>query len=201
MTSPVQYRQIRAAFTSQTITVYQAYRDDIADAALAAGTFVAPFSRGRATWLKPSFLWMAYRCGWATKVGQERVLAVQVTHGGLHWALGHSCLSHYDQGAYPDATAWRQRLRDACVRIQWDPERGLRHEPLAYRSIQIGLTGEAVSRYADEWIVSIADETPRVIQIRALLANGHDSQARALLPDETPYPLTPGLASIIGASA
>jgi uncharacterized protein DUF4291 len=200
MTSPAGYRQVRAAHTTRTITVYQAYRDDIADAALAAGALVAPFSRDRATWIKPSFLWMAYRCGWATKEGQERVLAIEISREGFHRALEHSCLSHYDPAAYPDLAAWRQRMRETCVRIQWDPERGLRHEPLGHRSIQVGLTGEAVARYADEWIVSIADETRRMNQIRSLLADGHDNQARTLLPQEAPYPLPARLAAIVGAS-
>jgi hypothetical protein len=30
---------------------------------VAAGTFVAPFSRDRMTWVKPSFRWMMYRSG------------------------------------------------------------------------------------------------------------------------------------------
>jgi hypothetical protein len=37
------------------------------------------------TWIKPSFLWMMYRCGWATKPGQERVLAIQITREGFEW--------------------------------------------------------------------------------------------------------------------
>jgi hypothetical protein len=47
-------------------------------------------------WIKPSFLWMMYRCGWATKPLQERVLAVEITRTGFEWALAHSCLSHFD---------------------------------------------------------------------------------------------------------
>jgi Domain of unknown function (DUF4291) len=73
---PVPYRQIRALHTDRTFTVYQAYSPVIAERALEAGTFVPPFSRGRATWIKPSFLWMAYRSGWAGKHGQERILAI-----------------------------------------------------------------------------------------------------------------------------
>ena len=140
--APVPYRQIRALYTDSTFTVYQAYSPAIAEAALAAGTFVPPFSRGRATWIKPSFLWMAYRSGWAGKHGQERVLAIEITRAGLHWALEHACLSHYEPGTYADHTAWRHRMDTACVRIQWDPERDLRHEPVGHRSIQIGLTGQ-----------------------------------------------------------
>jgi hypothetical protein len=47
-------RQVRALFDDDTITVYQAYRPEIADAALAAGTFVSPFKRDRMTWIKPA---------------------------------------------------------------------------------------------------------------------------------------------------
>jgi hypothetical protein len=40
-------RQVRADFDEDTIVVYQAYAAPIADAALAAGTFVAPFKLER----------------------------------------------------------------------------------------------------------------------------------------------------------
>jgi hypothetical protein len=32
-------------------------------------------------------------------------------------------------------------------------------QPLLHRSLQLGLAGAAAARYADEWIVSIADVT------------------------------------------
>jgi hypothetical protein len=200
-TGPVAaYRQIRAVHTGRTITVYQAFSPGIADAALAAGTFVPPFKRDRGTWIKPSFLWMAYRSGWATKTGQERVLAIEVTRDGFEWALEHSCLSHYEPGTYPDVEAWNRRMNTTSVRIQWDPERGLHLEPLGHRSIQIGLTHDAVTRYLDDWIILTSDATPRMNQIHARLATGQADQARALLPRETPYPLPPHLAAIIGAA-
>ncbi len=47
------------------------------------------------TWIKSSFLWMMYRCGWATKAGQESVLAIEITPDGFEWALRHACLSSY----------------------------------------------------------------------------------------------------------
>ncbi len=80
---PTPSRQIRAVFDAETITVYQAYSPAIAAPALAAQTFVAPFKRERMTWIKPSFLWMMYRCGWASKPGQERVLAVRIIARGV----------------------------------------------------------------------------------------------------------------------
>jgi Domain of unknown function (DUF4291) len=119
-------RQIRASYSADTITVYQAYSPEIAESALAAGRFVPPFKLDRMTWIKPSFLWMMYRCGWATKHGQERVLAIEITRVGFEWALAHACLSHFDPAHHRDRGAWSQCLKASPVRVQWDPERSLR---------------------------------------------------------------------------
>jgi hypothetical protein len=195
------YRQVRAAHTEDTITVYQAYSPAIAGPALAAGTFVPPFRVERMTWIKPSFLWMAYRSGWAAKEGQERVLAVRISRAGFRWALAHSCLSHYEPAVHASEADWARRLREAPVRVQWDPERGLRHEPLDHRAIQVGLRGPAVERYVGEWIVAIDDVTERMHRIGGLVAQGRTDEAAAALPDEPPYPLDDDIASIIGATA
>ncbi|MFI6763399.1 DUF4291 domain-containing protein [Micromonospora sp. NPDC050417] len=188
MTVPA--RQIRALHTTDTITVYQAFSPAIAEPALAAGRFVAPFKRERMTWIKPSFLWMMYRCGWAEKPGQERVLAVEITRDGFAWALAHACLSHFDRDQHTDRAAWARQLKTSPVRVQWDPERSLRLGALPYRSLQVGLSGEAVHRYVDEWTVTITDVTPTVRRIRELLRAGDERGATALLPEERPYPLT-----------
>lgn len=193
----VPYRQIRAAFTDDAITVYQAYDPAIATPAVAAQRFVPPFKRERMTWIKPSFLWMMYRCGYATKAGQTRVLAIDITREGFEWALERSCPSHPGDGE--DHEAWKERLRESPVRIQWDPERDPHHNPLPHRSIQVGLSGEAVARYLDQWIVSITDLTDRVRDIRQALRDGRD--VTDMLPVERPYPLRPELARIAGETA
>ncbi|WP_326557094.1 DUF4291 domain-containing protein [Micromonospora sp. NBC_01796] len=182
-------RQVRALYTAETITVYQAYRAEIAEAALAAGRFVGPFKRERMTWIKPSFLWMMYRCGWAEKPGQERVLAIEITRAGFEWALAHACLSHFDRTEHTDRAEWSRQLKTSPVRVQWDPERSLRLQPLPYRSLQVGLSGEAVHHYVDDWTVTITDKTPVVREIRSLLRAGDERRATELLPDERPYPL------------
>ncbi|GIF71696.1 DUF4291 domain-containing protein [Asanoa siamensis] len=187
-------RQVRAHYTADTVTVYQAYRPEIAMPAVAAGRFVAPFKRERMTWIKPSFLWMMYRCGWATKPGQEHVLAVDVTREGFEWALARACLSHYDRAVHDDRKAWSRQLKASPVRVQWDPERTLHLRPLPYRSLQVGLSGEAADRYVDEWIVAITDITPTVHRIHDLLRAGDEQAAAAQLPDERPYPLPDGIA-------
>jgi hypothetical protein len=185
----VPVRQIRARYDRDTITVYQAYAPEIAQPAAAAGRFVDPFKRDRMTWIKPSFLWMMYRCGWATKPGQEHVLAVDITRAGFEWALDRACLSHYDRDIHDDRTAWSRRLKASSVRVQWDPERSLRMQALPYRSLQVGLSGEAVDRYVDTWTVAIIDITSTVRRIRDLLQAGDAQAAAALLPVERAYPL------------
>ena len=196
----VPYRQVRARYTADTVTVYQAYSPEIAGPALAAGRFVPPFKPDRMTWIKPSFLWMMYRCGWASKPGQERVLAVDITRTGLEWALSRACLSHYDRDLYADRGTWGERLRTCPVRVQWDPERSLRLAPLEHRSLQVGLGGEAAARYVDEWIVGLADVTNLAHRVRDLVRAGDDDAARAALPPERPYPLPADVAAVIGAT-
>ncbi|MFC4560359.1 DUF4291 domain-containing protein [Nocardiopsis mangrovi] len=186
-------QEIYADHDDATLVVYQAYPPAIADAALAAGRFTGPFKRERMTWIKPSFTWMMYRCGYAAKPGQERVLAIRIRREGFAWALRNACLSHYDPDRHGgDRAAWRQALRQSPVRVQWDPERGLRGDPLGHRSIQIGLSGAAVARYVDEWTTTITDITPFVRDLRALVAAARLDEARALLPDERPYPAPSG---------
>jgi hypothetical protein len=193
-------RQVRAVFEARTVTVYQAYSSAIAEPAIATGRFVPPFKLDRMTWIKPSFLWMMYRSGWATKPGQERILAIQITREGFEWALGHSALSSYEPGTYPSQQEWAERKRATPVRIQWDPERSLLLEPLPWRSIQIGLSGEAVSQYVHEWITGLTDITVTAHEIRDLITAGEHQTAQAMLPVEQPYELPGELRRLIGAT-
>ncbi|MFI2435162.1 DUF4291 domain-containing protein [Streptomyces sp. NPDC018693] len=181
--------RIRALYTESTITVYQAYRPRIGAAAARNGRFPSSWSRERMTWIKPSFLWMMYRCGWATKENQETVLAVEITREGFEWALRHSCLSHHVPELHGEQAEWKRQLRAAPARVQWDPERDLHHNPLPHRSLQLGLAGEATARYADEWLVGIRDVTPLAREIQGQVRAGELDRARALLPPERPYPV------------
>lgn len=131
---------------------------------------------------------MMYRCGWGAKAGQETVLAVEITRDGFEWALRHACLSSYVRGVHPDRATWQRQVKQAPARVQWDPERDLHLRPLAYRSLQLGLCGEAVRRYADGWTVGISDVTPLAHEIHALVSGGDLDAAARLLPQEHPYP-------------
>lgn len=191
-------RQIRAALAARTITVYQAYSPAIAGPALEAQRFVPPFKMTRMTWIKPSFLWMMHRSNWGRAEGQDRVLAIEITREGFDWALANACLSAFDPAIHKDPAIWRAHLKASPARVQWDPERSLRLGPLSYRSIQIGLSGKAIERYARDWTVAIASADELAAKISALVARGEMDEARRLLPDERPYAIAPGIARRLG---
>ncbi|MBB1246282.1 DUF4291 domain-containing protein, partial [Streptomyces durbertensis] len=164
--------RIRAAHSAETVTVYQAYGPHIGGPAARDGHFPTSWKRERMTWIKPSFLWMMYRCGWGTKPGQETVLAVTISRAGFEWAIRNACLSHYSPAVHDSREAWRDALHAAPARVQWDPERDLRLRPLDHRSLQLGLAGEAARRFADEWITDISDVTPLASRVHDLVRAG-----------------------------
>jgi hypothetical protein len=182
-------RVVRATYSDRTIRVYQAYRPEIAFPALEVGRFVPPFSMGRMTWIKPSFNWMMYRSGYATKPGQEVVLGIDMTREGFEWALENAALSSFTSGVHSSPEEWQILVAEKPVRIQWDPERDWRLRPVAgVRAIQIGLASEAVKRYVNEWVVRIEDVTPVARLVAAAVESGHPPSP---LPSasERPYPL------------
>ncbi|MFJ6621614.1 DUF4291 domain-containing protein [Kitasatospora sp. NPDC091335] len=170
-------REIRADHDDRTIVLYQAYPPAVADAALAAGRFTAPFGFHRMTWIKPSFRWLMHRSNWASKPGQTRVLAVRITREGWEEALARAVLTT----AHPDEPA------SAEVHVQWDPERSLRGAALNHYSIQVGIGRSLIRGYAEEWVTGLTDLTPRVHRIAALVRGGQAAKAQRLLPPERPY--------------
>jgi hypothetical protein len=179
-------RQIRADYDQNSIVVYQAYRPEIAHAAVNAQRFVVPFSMTRMTWVKPSFLWMMERCGWATKSGQEHVLRVRITRAGWEEALSRASLTG-------------DSVKGAIVQVQWDPERNVRGGRLDHRSIQVGLGREIVQRYVEQWTVSIDDITPFVAKLREQRSAGEHELVANQLPIERPYRLPDALRARVRA--
>ncbi len=188
---------IRAAYSECTVRVYQAYRPEIAMSALAAGRFVPPFRMGRMTWIKPSFNWMMYRSGYATKPGQEFVLGIDITREGFEWALRHAALSSYRPEFHASHEDWKREIEAKPVRVQWDPERDWRLQPIiGTRTIQIGLSGHAIQHYVNQWVVRIEDVTPVVRMVAAAFESGNTPST---LPSarERPYPLDAATAAAI----
>lgn len=183
----MELKEIRAVYNEETIRVYQAYSDLIADEAVAKGTFGEHFKLGRMTWIKPSFLWMMYRCGWASKPGQERVLAIDIKREAFDHIVKSAVLSTYHPETDDSMEEWKHKIQNSDIRCQWDPERDVWGNPLDYRSIQLGLRGQAVIDYVNDWIVRIEDITDFVKELDDLRHSGVDITDK--LPNEKVYRL------------
>lgn len=177
-------KQIRAVFDERTIRVYQAYSPVIAKEAVRLGTFGEHFSLTRMTWIKPSFLWMMYRCGWAQKEGQERVLAIDIKRKGFDFAVNNAVASSIGASGL-SAEEWKRRVACSDIRVQWDPEKDIFGNSLPYRSIQLGLRGQAVRDYVSDWIVHISDITDYVRELDEKRQSGAD--IGELIPKEKIY--------------
>lgn len=157
---------IRAVFDEKTIRVYQAFNELISSEAVRSGTFGKGFKMNRMTWIKPSFLWMMYRCGWASKSNQEHVLAIDIKRSGFDYMVNNAIPSTYIVDRYKSRQDWQNQLKSSDIICQWDPERDIFGNPLNYRSIQIGIRDEVLSLYVDHWIVSIEDITNYVLDLK-----------------------------------
>ena len=177
--------KIRAFYTEDKIRVYQAYNKIIASEAVMKGTFGNNFKMDRMTWIKPSFLWMMYRCGWATKENQECVLAIDIQRNAFDYLVANAVISTYQEEMYRSREEWKRLIHSSDIRLQWDPERDIHGNPLNYRSLQLGLRGEAVRKYVNEWIVDITDITSYVNELKCLISQKKD--VSMLLPKEMVY--------------
>ncbi|KAF5671802.1 hypothetical protein FHETE_4015 [Fusarium heterosporum] len=176
----VSYRQIRAHYNDSTITVYQAYKESIAEAAVDAQKLNAcpDFKPGRMTWIKPSWAWMMYRSGYSFKdPGQSRILALRMKHEHFISLLEQGVLSSHVQKSEFNG----KREKSAEVRIQWDPERTPRLEVLPYRSIQIGIPGALSEQWANEWIAEIEDVTDKARELKRVIDEQPDITDEELL--------------------
>jgi len=178
-------KEIRAIYTENTIRVYQAYNKIIADEAIKNGTFGKNFKMDRMTWIKPSFLWMMYRCGWGTKENQERILAIDMKREAFDFIVQNATISTYSEDMGISYSEWKVQIKKSDIRCQWDPERDIFGNPLEYRSIQLGLRGNAVQKYVTEWIINITDITDYVKDLNDKRGMGIDISS--LLPKEQVY--------------
>ena len=107
---PTSGRHILAHFDETAIVVYQAYRPAIGQFAAKNHKFGGEFSLNRMSWIKPNFLWMMYRSGWASKPGQEVVLAVRLKRQAFDAMLAEAVHSTYVEAIYGSQEAWKQAL-------------------------------------------------------------------------------------------
>mmetsp|Transcript_38146 Transcript_38146/g.56025 ORF Transcript_38146/g.56025 Transcript_38146/m.56025 type:complete len:259 (-) Transcript_38146:41-817(-) len=195
------FREIRSIHAKDTIRVYQAYNDQIANAAVQANSFQAPlqsglWSKNRMTWIKPSKVWMAYRCGWTVlkDKNQSRVLALDLSRSYFESLLEQATITHPGSSSN-GKNKKKKKCRDCDVVVQWDPERIMdvnAHGKQSFttpvpsmRSIQIGLRNSAVDLLLDEkFVLRITDVTQDFRNaLKALKAGDMEAAESCLFPD------------------
>ncbi|MEJ1239700.1 DUF4291 domain-containing protein [Chryseolinea sp. T2] len=181
---PPSGQQIIGYQNDSSIVVYQAYKRSTADFAAKNQVFGGDgFSYNRMSWIKPNFLWMMFRCGWAEKEGQEGVLAITLSKTFFLEILSKAIISSFNTDYYSDQNKWKEDLSNADVRLQWDPDHDALGNKITRRAIQLGLKGEMLERYGKSEIISIRDITPFVVEQKKLLDYGN-TQA-LVVPHET----------------
>ncbi len=178
---PKNGRHILAQFDEHAIVVYQAFSPKIGQWAVELGRFRDEFSFKRMSWIKTSFLWMMYRSGWATKPGQEMVLAVWLKRAGFEAILEQAVPTAFESSRYAKGANWSTALARSEVRIQWDPDRAPGGRPLVRRAIQLGLRDRTLVRYATEWILDIEDITDFVRE-QAAHVNSAEAHRELFVP-------------------
>jgi hypothetical protein len=180
-------QQILAQYDDDFVVVYQAYRPAIGNFAASYGYFGGEFSLNRMSWIKPNFLWMMYRSGWGTKPGQEVILAIWLQRSAFNEILSLAVPSQFVPELYSTRKEWQQAVKRSSVRLQWDPDHTPRGGRCARRAIQLGLRGEILAKYSQDWLVNIEDisefvrEQYRYVQDR--------DWNHLLTPSESVYPV------------
>jgi hypothetical protein len=192
---PSSGRHVLAQFDAETVVVYQAYRPEIAAFALSNQRFGGEFSYSRMSWIKPNFLWMMYRSGWASKPGQERILAISLRRSFFDEVLSEAVPSSFHPARFESKEAWQAAVAASDVRLQWDPDHDPLGKPIQRRAVQLGLRGEYLRRYGQEEIVAISDISDFVIEQRQHLSGDFGD---LLLPEEHIYPLNANAKQSLG---
>jgi hypothetical protein len=195
---PSSGRHILAQFDDNSVIVYQAFRPAIGHSAAKNGFFGGEFSLNRMSWIKPNFLWMMYRCGWASKEGQEVVLAVRLKRSAFDEILRLAVHSTFVPEIYENEWAWKSAVANSHVRLQWDPDHGPSGAPIERRAIQLGLRGETLAKYAKEWLLGVEDVSEFVREQSKYARSPFD---RLILPREEVYPVEdPAVAARLGVA-
>ncbi|KAK3688298.1 hypothetical protein B0T22DRAFT_459120 [Podospora appendiculata] len=203
------YRQIRALYDDDTITVYQAYSNAIATAAVEKQKLNASpaFRTGsRMTWIKPSWAWMLYRAGYSYKdPRQERILALRMKHSDFIGLLEQGVLTTHCHHQPPQQQSLENKKREKSpeVKVQWDPERTVRLDKLDHRSIQIGIPGALTEHWVENLIVSIEDVTKKAQDLKKMVderpeVTDEELAQLGLVPVERPFEIPENLQRALG---
>ncbi|MCE7991098.1 MAG: DUF4291 domain-containing protein [Roseivirga sp.] len=178
---PQSGRHILCQERGDNLIVYQAFNPRISDFAVRNQRFGGShYKFTRMSWIKPNFLWMMYRAGWAGKEHQQQILAIEISKANFISLLDQAVHSTFKESVYGDHTAWKDKVASSSVRLQWDPDHDPQGEKIPRRAVQLGLRGEVLKQFATDWIVSIEDITPFVKEQKALIDQKRMSELRVM---------------------
>ena len=191
-------RQILAAYDSEGIFVYQAFKPSIAEEALRKGTFGKGFNLERMTWIKPSFGWMHNRSGNATKHRQQTILKNKLSHGGFQQIIAQGVPTSFNRDIFASQRDWQTSLKSSEVRYQWDPDRDLLLRRLENRALQLGIRGSVVHSYVNNWILQVEEVTQLAHDIQD--AANKKLQDMPKVPEERLYQVSDQIQKTLGIS-
>jgi len=175
---PFSGKHILAHYDAETIVVYQAYRSSIARYAIKHRMFGGDFSYARMSWIKPNFLWMMYRSGWGTKVGQEFILGLRLRRQFFDGLLARAVASSWDSSDQVTRDEWKTAVAASDVRLQWDPDHDPHGKALSRRAIQLGLRGSAIDAFGRRELLEVIDMTDFVAEQRSHLRHAELPQLK-----------------------
>lgn len=195
---PNEGQHILAYQSDEQIIVYQAYNPQIANYAIRHQQFGGThYSYNRMSWIKPNFLWMMYRCGWASKENQERVLGIWIDKADFDKILEQAVFSSFNAAYYNSHDDWQNEMAEKEVRLQWDPDHDPYGQKLTRRAIQLGMKGATLENFGKHQVKKIEDITDFVKEQKILV----DSKAldHLVVPVEDIYkPLSESLCNKLG---
>lgn len=187
---------IYADYDEEGVYVYQAFKPKIVAVAVEQNKFGKGFGIDRISWIKPSLGWMLRRSKYATKHRMEAIARIKLSHKSWMEILNQSIPTHFDEKRYSSENEWQSALKNSDVIHQWDPERSLKGERLDRQAIQIGLRGDILKKYKDEYVIGVKNITELAKAI------GLSAKKRQPFPPNTPieeeYPINENLRAKLG---
>lgn len=185
-TIPKSGQVILAHQNNDSIVVYQAYNEAIANYAVQHQKLGgAHFSYSRMSWIKPNFLWMMFRCGWAQKENQERILALWISKKDFVSILEGAVYSTFQESVYGSIENWKNELTSKDVRLQWDPDHDPFGNKLERRAIQLGLKDNTLKAFGEQMIQKFEDITD-FVRAQKVIVDSKDLVS-LLVPIETEF--------------
>ena len=99
------------------------------------------------------------------KKHQEVTLAIRLRRDDFGEILRLAVHSSFAPEVYASQGDWKREVSGSDVRLQWDPDHGPSGNPVERRAIQLGLRGEILAKYVNEFLPNIQVMSRRLPRI------------------------------------